>query len=160
MAAISTPKISSAASRVVEDFPELNFTHGEDFHWSPSTRTIHHPDIINLADIYQLLHEVGHARLGHRDYSSDATLIDMERDAWAYAVEALAPRYGLTIAMDDDIIQDSLDTYRGWLHARSTCPHCEAIGVQQSSSAYHCLVCQQHWRVNEARTCRLMRYKK
>lgn len=160
MAAISMPKISSILRKIIADFPELTFKTGENFHWSPKSKTIYYPSISNIDDLYQLLHEVGHAKLGHNSYHRDVALIELERDAWSCAANQLASRYGLSLSADDDIVQESLDTYRQWLHARSSCPKCSAIGIEKSPQAYNCLSCGQEWTVNEARTCRLMRYKK
>lgn len=159
MAATSTPKISSVFSQVKADNPELVFELGDDFQWSPTTRTITHPPIDSLGDLYQLLHETGHAQLGHSGYTRDIELLDMERQAWHQAINHLAPKYQLDLTDDDDAVQDSLDSYRQWLYDRSTCPNCSAVGHETSSANYSCLVCQQSWRVNEARTCQLRRYK-
>ncbi|MCY1379960.1 hypothetical protein D9M68_895230 [compost metagenome] len=80
----------------------------------------------------------------------------MERDAWRYAKEKLGSNYKVTIT--DTVIQDSLDTYRDWLHARSTCPNCQATGMQNRKRHYRCIACQHVWRVNDARICGLRRY--
>lgn len=160
MAATSTPNISSIFKLITQDFSDLSFRSGPDFHWSADRQEIIHPDINQLSDIYQLLHEVGHAKLSHRSYNSDAELIDMELAAWKYATEKLAPRYGLPLEIHDDIVQDSLDSYREWLHARSTCPGCTSVGAEKSPGEYICFACQASWRVNEAKTCQLRRYKK
>lgn len=159
MAVISMQKITSIVSQITTDNQGIQFRSGE-FKWSPTKKTIYHPEIENLHDLFQLLHELSHAKLGHKEYKSDATLIDMERDAWQYAVDTLAPKYQLQLTMDDDIVQDSLDSYRDWLNSRSTCPHCGAVGLQSGKQSYRCLVCHGSWRVNDARSCQLKRYKK
>jgi len=160
MAVTSTPKINSVFKRIVSDFLSLTFEEGDNFHWSASRRIITHPEISELDDLYQLLHEVGHANLNHDNYRSDAELIDMELAAWNYAAKKLAPRYGLTLSVDDDIVQDSLDSYREWLHARSTCPECGSVGIEEAADNYSCFACRSKWSVNEARSCQLRRYKK
>lgn len=159
MAATSTPKISSVFKQIVNDFPEIKFERGADFHWSAKNHTISHPALKTLTDLYQLLHEVGHAKLGHKNYQADAELISMELAAWKYATEELAPRYRLPLQIDSGIVQDSLDSYREWLHARSTCPRCSSVGVEKTSGEYACFACGEAWKVNEARTCQLRRYK-
>lgn len=159
MADISMPEISSLYKHITADFPELTFgEEAADFRWIPSESVIIHPPISSPAELYQLLHEIGHAMLHHQAYQTDVSLITMEREAWSYAVDMLAPRYDLPLTMSDPIIEQSLDSYRSWLHARSSCPRCSAIGIEQSPSHYRCLSCQQTWRVNEARTCGLKRY--
>ena len=76
--------------------------------------------------------------------------------AWDKALQ-LAPEYD--VAITDELIEESLDTYRDWLHSRSLCPHCNATGVQTATRHYQCLACHHAWRVNEARTCALRRYE-
>lgn len=143
---------------IKHDFPDINLEQGDDFSWSPSRQTITHPELHSAQDFCQLLHEIGHAKLKHTKYSRDIELIDMERSAWEYAAK-LAPRYNISLNMTDDIVQDTLDTYREWLHVRSVCPECGAVGLQSSTDRYSCIHCQSQWRVNEARTCQLRRYK-
>jgi hypothetical protein len=129
---------------------------GDKFYWSPSKR-----EIIYRQDdpdgLEHLLHELSHAALEHTSYESDIALISMERAAWQYAKTNLAPLYHVRIA--DDLIQDDLDTYRDWLHARSTCPDCKSNGIQTSRQHYQCLVCNGSWSVNLALHCQLKRYK-
>ena len=60
--------------------------------------------------------------------------------------------------LNEEVIQEHLDTYRDWLHARSICPSCTANGYQISSHTYECPACLHTWRVNEARICALRRY--
>ena len=140
-------------SKVRAAYPNLNFTDGEAFQWSPHEKTIYyHPD----GPAFDLIHELAHALLGHTSYTKDIQLLEMERDAWARAI-TIAAQYDITVT--EDYIQDALDTYRDWLHARSTCPECNATGLQSKKSLYRCLVCSTEWRVNDARVCALRRYK-
>jgi tRNA(Ile2) C34 agmatinyltransferase TiaS len=103
-----------------------------------------------------LLHELSHGLLNHADYNYDIELIAMECKAWDKVGE-LAKKYEIVI--NDNIIQLTLDTYRDWLHSRSTCPSCKATGIQDGKKSYSCLACGYKWRVNEARICALRRYK-
>lgn len=80
----------------------------------------------------------------------------MERDAWNRAKTQLGPQYAVDIK--DSAIEQALDSYRDWLHARSTCPNCTATGFQTKKQHYSCLACGEKWRVNEARLCGLKRY--
>lgn len=140
--------------RLREDFPAFHFVIGEVFSWSPRTKTI---TVADVDDHAQLLHEVAHAILGHAHYARDIDLLTMERQAWQHAADELAPRYGVSLHMDDDAVQDALDSYREWLHKRSRCPRCEAAGIETDKHTYRCLLCEERWQVNEARTCRLRR---
>lgn len=147
------PSTPSLIAKLRHDFPDICFASGDDFRWSPHSRTIYYANTVDKAS---LIHELAHAVLGHSAYTQDIELVKMERDAWDYAVTSLAGRYGLRI--DEDLIQDALDTYRNWLHARSTCPDCQATGLQTAANLYACLACRTEWRVNEARFCALRRY--
>ncbi len=145
------PSTNSLIAKLSGAYPDIAFHQGTSTHWSHATRTISYAPDTTPAE---LLHELGHAVRGHADYSRDIKLIAMEREAWTAAQE-LAPRYGVSIA--DDTIEDHMDTYRDWLHARSLCPHCQANGVQIAALTYECLSCHTRWAVNEARSCRLRR---
>jgi hypothetical protein len=148
------PSINSLISKLQHDHPEFQFQAGDLFQWSPTESSISYDPTSN--DPASLLHELAHGILGHANYTKDIELIDMERAAWEYTKQTLGPTYGITIM--DDVIQGSLDTYRDWLHARSTCPHCQATGIQSKKYEYKCLVCSTQWRVNDARICALRRY--
>ena len=156
MAVTTTPSISSILSALKERIPHVTFVEGGLFSWNPEKNQITY----NAKEKYpleRLLHESGHALCGHSSYERDITLLEMERDAWESAKQL---GQELNIAISDDIIQDHLDDYRLWLHARSTCPTCSQIGIQDSSESYTCPLCQASWRVNDSRNCQLRRYKK
>jgi hypothetical protein len=152
-------KISSTLEKLknsprVTGSAPIIFSASDDFHWDHETQTVYYnpsePDAAPL-----LLHETGHALLQHASYPDDISLLAMERDAWTEA-EKLADDLGM--AIDSDLVEETLDTYRDWLHARSTCPHCQATGVQESEKLYSCLACHHKWTVNEARICALRRH--
>lgn len=148
------PSTILLASSLATDFPTFQFHVSDEFRWSPDDMTIFYDG--QSTDVASLLHELSHAVLGHKEYKKDIELIELEQAAWTHAVRELAQLYNVDIT--DDEIQDSLDTYRDWLHARSTCPHCKATGIQTRKSEYKCFVCGTKWRANEARICALRRY--
>lgn len=148
------PSISSLVANLTRDYPAIQFAAGSDFSWDPAGQTVFYIDNAS-GDAAVLLHEVAHALLGHTDYARDIELLRIERQAWQYAVSVLAPRYNVTI--DEAAVEDALDTYRDWLHRRSLCPTCNLNGIQESRSGYRCIHCHEHWKVNEARSCRLKR---
>lgn len=154
MAATIMRSTISKIYRIKEDFPQFNFKFGRDFFWSSVDNTIYYTN--NKDQSVLLLHELSHALLGHNKYLYDIELISMERQAWDYA-KLLAPKYGLEIT--DQFIQTHLETYREWIHLRSTCPSCSATGIQDKLS-YKCIACKQNWVVNDARDCNLKRYTK
>lgn len=155
MDAIIMPSTTSLAARLSGDFPQFQFAPDKEFRWSPVEKTVFFDQFSD--DPASLLHELSHALLGHTDYFKDIQLIGMERDAWSHASDKLCPAYGVRVT--DEEIQDALDTYRDWLHARSTCPTCTATGIQAKIHTYRCIACGAKWSVNDARVCALRRYK-
>lgn len=148
------PTILSLVQQLRSDYPAIDFSTDDHFSWSPTTNIVTYAPSGNPAE---LLHEVAHALLHHNTYMRDVSLLRMEHQAWNYARTALSTVYDVMI--DDECIEDHLDTYRDWLHKRSTCPTCRANGYQIAVSTYSCSACTTRWRVNEARLCELRRYK-
>lgn len=155
MDAITMPSIHSMISKLKQDFTQFNFELADEFWWASAQNTIYINPKTPNSDAYTL-HELSHALLDHQGYERDIELIKLERDAWEYAKNTLSATYD--VAIDDTIVQDNLDTYRRWLHTRSTCPECSANGLQTKDHIYKCLACGHQWRVNEARLCALRRY--
>ncbi len=87
----------------------------------------------------QLLHEVGHAILRHKDFRTDVERLKMERAAWEQA-RLLCERYN--IYYDEDLVEEALDSYRDWLHQRSVCPECGLTRYQGRDGVYHCPGCE------------------
>ncbi len=154
MDVIIMPSITSLLTNLSRDYPMITFEEAEEFTWLPESRTIFYNPLRKYGSNL-LLHELSHALLGHSAYQKDIELIAMETEAWEKAKE-LAPHYMVTI--NETVVQDHLDTYRHWLHARSTCPACSAVGYQTHPRTYRCIACGTTWRVNEARLCGLKRY--
>jgi uncharacterized phage protein len=148
------PSITSLINKLKNDYPEISFTGGDEFRWSPTDKTVIYQ--IGSDDAASLLHEVAHSLLHHISYNKDLQLLEMEREAWLQATGVLAPAY--EIAISDETVDTALDSYRDWLHARSTCPECKATGIQTKQKEYKCVACHTKWRVNEARVCELRRY--
>lgn len=146
--------MSSLIHKLKTTHPDISFIQAEQFSWLPSTKTVFYDRSAPNASLL-LLHELSHALLDHKEYRRDIELIAMETAAWEKA-KTLADE--LSIRAQENAIQDHLDTYRDWLHARSTCPNCSANGYQTASSEYACPACTHTWKVNEARTCALRRY--
>lgn len=148
----TTTAFSNLLSKLKTDFPHITFQSGEAFRWSPSNATVFYTP---TSDRVSLLHEVAHAVLGHTDYTHDLELLRLERDAWTKAIE-LGRAYAVQVPITH--AEDALDTYRDWLHARSLCPVCNHAGVQAAVGTYQCVICEQSWRPNDARTCGLRRH--
>ncbi|MDB5185466.1 MAG: hypothetical protein JWN38_1274 [Candidatus Saccharibacteria bacterium] len=150
------PKLATLLTRLQAAFPELRFTPGEQFCWSPeSGEVIYRAEASGPEPLWSLLHETGHGLLGHTAYKADFELIRMEMAAWTKARE-LGQRFG--VAIDEDHVQDCLDTYRDWLYKRSICPKCATKCLQQDDYAhYYCFNCHTSWRVSTSRFRRAYR---
>lgn len=134
---------------------DITFVSGDQFEWNPTERIITYDPEDDFFDAH-LLHEVSHAVLAHTSYDRDIDLIGMERDAWQHARLELSSRYSVEIP--GELLHHDMDTYRDWLHSRSTCPHCGSSGIQIKKQIYKCVTCRKDWKVNEARNCQLRRY--
>lgn len=149
-------KTNSLVNKLIADFPDINFEKSDDFYWSPTTKTVFMDSVRAKTDELTLLHEVAHAVLNHQHYSRDIGLLKIEREAWDYARTVLTGRY--EVSYDEDHAETMIDSYRDWLHSRSTCSQCCANGIQTGDHSYRCLGCSHEWRVNDARRCDLRRY--
>lgn len=134
------------------DHPSLQFTEGKSFYWSPKTRQVFYAVDRSQSGLWAILHETAHALLGHTRYTVDFELLQMEVAAWEHA-KNLAKEYKTTI--DEDHIQDCLDSYRDWLYKRSICPSCGNKSVQcDNELRYQCFNCHSTWCVASSRFCR------
>jgi hypothetical protein len=136
--------------------PHITCKSGAAFRWSPQEQEITYRGTAHPTELdeWALLHEAGHALLNHKTYNSDLELLLLEVAAWEKASEVAAE---LGILIDPEHIQDCLDTYRDWLHQRSTCPVCTTTCLQISSTTYRCHNCSTEWRVSTSRFCRAYR---
>ncbi len=147
--------MSTLINSLKNDFPNLSFTESDSYYWSPRKNTVHYRKSIDSEkSSWPLLHEVGHALLEHQQFTSDFELLTLEIEAWERA-KKLAKKYGYKI--DENHIQDCLDTYRDWLYKRSTCPMCTNSGLQIKSDTYRCVNCDNIWHVSASRKCRTYR---
>ncbi|MBQ3474389.1 hypothetical protein IJH24_03125 [Candidatus Saccharibacteria bacterium] len=120
-----------------QDFPEFKFRPGKKFSFRfPKTITLG-PDEPGAKLL--LLHELGHAILGHQDFKTDVERLKMEVEAWEKARE-LAKTY--RVEFNEEAVQDELDTYRDWLHKKSRCPKCGLTRFQDKDKKYHCPRCE------------------
>lgn len=151
--------LDSLLARIAADYPDLQFIESAHFAWHAGKRHVSFKKTGKSAEhnCWALLHELGHALLGHEDYRHDIELLKLEVAAWEKARE-LSTTYGVQI--DEDYIQDCLDTYRDWLHLRATCPTCYARCLQASTTHYKCHNCQGEWQVTRSRLCRPYRLTK
>jgi hypothetical protein len=146
--------MDSIVSKLTADYPGLKISRGETFYWSSQDREIFY---VSGGNPSSLLHEMGHALLGHRAFGSDMDLLSKEVAAWEKARE-LARVYAVPV--DEENIQQCLDTYRDWLYMRSSCPACKSHGVQHRQKLYRCLNCFNTWKVSGSVLCRAYRQRK
>lgn len=135
----------------------IQFISDNKFCYSAKTKSIsYNQKLLNTTTgQYALLHECGHAILNHHDYLSDFDLLKMEVLAWQVAQE-LANNFKMTI--NNNHIQDCLDSYRDWLHQRSICPNCHQNGYSTQKNRYNCLNCDYSWLLSDARFKRTYRH--
>lgn len=140
-------------------YPDLKFSAGQKFYWSPeSGEIVYHRSAKGVKATWSLLHETGHALLGHQNYQADYELVRLEVAAWERAKQIANE---LDITIDEDHIQDCLDTYRDWLYKRSICPNCNTKSLQQGDFVhYRCFNCHTRWRVSSNRFNRSYRSTK
>ncbi len=155
----TTIDLETLLAHTAKDYPSLTFIESAHFSWHAGRKRVSFKKAGKNAEhnMWALLHELGHALLGHADYRYDIELLQMEVAAWEKGHE-LAEHYGLRI--DEDHIQDCLDSYRDWLHLRATCPACYSRALQASPSRYKCFNCQTEWHITRSRLCRPYRLQK
>lgn len=130
---------------------------GKRFAYNSATDTVTYvaPDLSSPKGIMALLHEIGHAKLGHKTYEYDFELLKMEEDAWD---EARLDAKKYCVPINEDHIEECLRTYREWTYKRATCPKCRtSFGLQKSSTLFKCIHCEAEWRVNKRKDRRVMR---
>ena len=120
-----------------KDYPEFKIVFGKKYAFRPP-RTI----VLGPPEPFSellALHELSHAILKHKTFRMDIERLRMESEAWVKARE-LAVRYNVEV--NEDFIQDELDTYRDWLHAKSKCKKCGLTRYQTPDGIYHCPQCE------------------
>ena len=138
--------------KLTSSYPSISIKPGDTYYWSPSDKTVYYKKNNSSPEgVWALLHETGHAILEHEQYYTDVELLEMEMLAWEEA-KSLAETLDITI--DEDHIQDCLDSYRDWIHKRSLCPDCHLSGIQTDTETYTCVFCHRKWHVSSDRFCR------
>lgn len=158
MTQLGATTLEGLLTQIAADYPDLQFIESAHFAWHAGKKSVTYKKSgqNTTHNIFALLHELGHALLGHKDYTHDIELLQLEVAAWEKARE-LASHY--TIVLDEDYVQDCLDTYRDWLHLRATCPTCFGRSLQTSERHYRCHNCGTQWSVTRSRLCRPYRLK-
>ena len=141
---------------IIRSFDELTFLPSGYFAYDAATDVINYdPECIDdEAGQLSLVHEVSHALLSHFHYSYDIELLFMEINAWTKTRELCAQ---LGIAIDEDYINDCIESYDSWLTARSTCPKCGNFCLQKGPNQFSCFLCGCGWKVNDRKDRRVVR---
>lgn len=142
---------ASLASQLAVDFKQFKFIKGDTAVYSPKDESISYRAGGSQKEDWTLLHELAHGLLEHKDYSTDFELLKMESEAW-HKAKKIGQKYKIKIS--DDYIQNCLDTYRDWLHKRSTCPVCNLRAPQKTPHIYRCFNCKSEWSVSHERFVR------
>ena len=131
---------NSLLENLRRDFPELVFLEGPKYSFRPPRTIYIKSDFVAEDSEPLILHEVAHAKLGHRTFRTDVERLKMETEAWEEA-RKLAKRY--SVEMSEDLIQGELDTYRDWLYSKSKCKKCGSTRYQTPDGKYTCPICEQ-----------------
>jgi hypothetical protein len=152
----SLPTQAKLLKKFSSDYPALHFKAGTDFAWSPKSHTITYIKDTTREPIntYALIHEVAHADLEHNTFSDDFSLLRLEVAAWERAKQI---SQSVSVEIDEEHVQDCLDTYRDWLHARAQCPTCGVVSLQAKDGSYTCFNCKTGWKVPKSQLCRVRR---
>lgn len=139
-------------------YKNINFLPGDNFIWSPDRQTIfYHPErLANNEGKLALLHEIAHSELNHQTYTLDIELINMEVSAWSKARQLAAH---FLVDVNNEHIEQCLETYRLWLYKRSRCPNCQNTGLQQDGRTYRCFICSATWKVADSQSLRPRRMR-
>ena len=150
----SSKPVKQLITKLKTAYPSIAFESAETFYWNPRKQAVcYNPSDDSDEAEWSLLHELSHALLGHKTYHFDLELLLIEAAAWAKAIE-LQKEFTVSKPINDDHVQDCLDTYRDWLHSRSTCPTCDQVGIQEQSNRYSCINCLVTWHVSSKRFTR------
>lgn len=142
--------------QMMADFDQFAFIPGSFFMWSPRRKAIMYDEsrMDTNSGLIALLHELGHASLGHKLYKYDCELLKMEMEAWDF-VRDHAAKYGVEV--DEKHIAKCIATYDKWLTKRATCPDCNNFSLQRGRDEYHCFACGTAWNVNWRKDRRVTR---
>ncbi len=132
-------EVNTFIEQLEQDFPELRFRVGKKFAFRPPRTVVFEQKNDTGEWRLRLMHELGHATLGHRTFRTDPERLKMEAEAWGQA-ERLCRRY--QIEFDQEFAEVQLDSYRDWLHRRSKCPQCGLTRYQTAEGGYRCPGCR------------------
>jgi hypothetical protein len=141
---------------LLDQFPDLTFISGDYFMWSPAEVAVMYDEerLSTNNGKLALLHEIGHAKLGHKMYKYDIELLTIESEAWDF-VRSVANLYD--VFLDEEHIASCIDSYDHWLSKRATCPTCDTFSLQRGRDHFSCFLCGAEWQVNWRKDRRVKR---
>ena len=132
-------------------YPNFRFQPGPRFLFRPPNTIFYEPSNPNNANnsfqdfALQLLHELGHAVSGHRNFQLSIDRIKIETEAWHAAQTILENHHNLQtkyhLFFNQDFAEAHLDTYRRWLHQKTTCKKCGLTMFQDKNQTWYCPHC-------------------
>ena len=128
---------NSLLSTLQDSYPDFTFRPGNKFLFHPPKTILFDTSDPNFDSL--ILHELGHALLNHRTFRTDIERLKMERAAWEKAAEVA---HSLSLTINEDLIEEELDSYRNWLHIKSKCKKCGLTRYQTPDGIYHCPKCE------------------
>ena len=127
--------------KLTSDFPDFTFKTGKKFAFRPPKTIFLGPPQPNYA--LQTLHELAHALCGHKDYTTSVSRLKLEREAWERARSLFKTYRNLSPdSWGEDFVEDSLDTYRDWLHQKTLCKTCGLTCFESDDGTLHCPRCE------------------
>ncbi|MBO7720633.1 hypothetical protein J6S35_03340 [Candidatus Saccharibacteria bacterium] len=127
-----------------KNYPDLHFISGKRFSFRPPKTIVVSPDESERAPML-LFHELGHALSNKYTYQTATERLKIEVAAWKEGKKAYL-EFTKKISLpswDDEYVEDSLDTYRDWLHSQSKCKKCGLTMYQSSDKTWFCPFCDQ-----------------
>ena len=130
-------------------YPSVHFAYAKRFKYHYKNRVfLENPEKSTTPPTFfalSTLHELGHALCKHKDYTTGVSRLKIEREAWERAKTAylkLPSNLKSAFPWDENYVESSLDTYRIWLHQKSTCKNCGLTCYQTPDGVYHCPRCE------------------
>lgn len=133
-------------NQLKQDYPNLRFIKGARFSFRPPKTIVVGPYEGKNTPLL-LFHELGHALSKKYSYNLKVERLKIEVAAWQEGKKAYQ-NYPDLPPWDDDFVEDNLDTYRDWLHKKSTCKACGLTMYQDVNNSWQCPHCATYCRPN------------
>ena len=144
MAFTSTQKarlMDDIVKQLKKDYPDFRFIDGARFSFKPPKTIVIGPYEGEKTPML-LFHELGHALSKKYSYKLGIERLKIESIAWQTGKKAYQNYSNLPL-WDNDFVEDNLDTYRDWLHQKSTCKTCGLTMYQDVNNSWRCPYCDQ-----------------